>query len=185
MALVNANTIANSAGTGAPSLPFGAAGITDGSSVVAGSIGQVIESVVTSDFSQSTPTVSTYYDATSGSVSLTAGIWRITAFGVGLLQQTSSNANLATMQMAIRDGSNNVRIVSAVSTAYDNGATSIDTILGSVYLEDYVNITSTTTYKISIRYVNFDGTASVSAISLRTSAASYGDRYFIRGLRIA
>lgn len=158
-------------------------GITSGTSAAAGNAGETIESVVTSEFSSASPTVSTFVDATSGSISLTAGNWVITAFGCLMHAQTASSTNIAVPILAIRDGANTVIESANGAMTTTNGTVTIDGTFTPVTLTYRVSISGTTTYKLSLKYENFNGTASVSSLRLRVANTIYPNHYYIRAIR--
>jgi hypothetical protein len=158
-------------------------GVVDGVAASAGDVGEILETNSFADFQQATPTVDTYYDVTSASVTLTAGCWLLEAAG-DLEVIFSTGDATARMALVIRDSSNNLIAESWLCQPYK--ATS-DGCFGTVRAADYVNISSSTTYKISIKWHTAFGSPTVSFIGLRkdTNANNaYSRDNYIRGIRI-
>lgn len=134
------------------------AGITSGAAQTAGYIGEEIISAVSAAFTQASPTSGTTYDITNATITLTAGVWDIDAH-VDMLLSFSSGVNITwDLTLILRDSSNNeLRATRRRNTsATASGACPEQ---GSDIMPYRVNITGSTTYKLSV-LANWDtGTA--------------------------
>jgi hypothetical protein len=162
-------------------------GTNNGTAPTAGCVGEVIETVLTNGYwEQNSPGAAGWYDVTSLSMTLTAGHWMITFFGVIQGQQSSSGAAIMVPYVGIRTGSTVLISSQAGFQAYPGG---YFIITAPVNLETRVNISSSTTYKISMGYGDYTGTpCTPTAIRMRYDWGSqflYSETTFIRGVRIS
>lgn len=165
------NNITNKAGTGAPEFDYGIKGRTDGVAIPAGSVGEVLEDTSTSNESLGDPGDLIWTD-TARSISLTAGVWRIEV--QAWLQLSVSGATALAefdTRMAIRTGSTVVNGSEVGQTHVLESATAPKHRGTTLTTYVYVNISSTTVYKLSARRAFFGG-ASTGTISINVR----GDR---------
>lgn len=160
-------------------------GQSSGTAVASGNIGEMIEYTTTSDFSQGSPTQNTWYDVTSASISITAGVWRVYASGTaGLNWSNSSGTPFPTPHMGIRDGSNTL-LASAIATTPSGSSSASTSYFGTTFAECYQAVGSTTTIKLSVKWSQATGgTASVSNVDLRADPTYYSS-IVLRAVRIA
>jgi len=132
------------------------------------------------------PTENTIYD-TTGTLSLTPGVWIITA-KVNMQGNATSdnNARIPWFMAILRDGANNIITQASFNHTYDVTVASPG-FAGTLNLNAYVLIAATTSYKVSLKWRNaVGGTITVSSFSVQNDAgvnAYYGDQY-IRAVRI-
>lgn len=156
--------------------PMGARNVigdTSGTTVPAGYLGEVINSSALAGISQNTPVSGTFYDD-SGTLSLTPGRWLIFAtISGGINGPTVGSAiQVPILYGAIRQGS------STLATAEITSAqTSTFSCYGSTGLSTPVSISSTTVYKVSIRWAPNSGAPTVTNIEL---AAAQSQLYAMR-----
>lgn len=143
-------------------------GMTDGSSATAGYLGEVISATVVS-ISQASPTSNTYYDGT-GTISLTPGSWLIIAlFATNMTNPgTAGSGVVPIMQPAIRTGSTTVQ-----ETYLANGNVNGQTNYAAGTIVASVNISSTTIYKQSIRWVPNSGSPTVGSFGMSAAESSF------------
>lgn len=164
--------------------PIGARNVigdTTGSTVPAGYIGEVIQTNVTTSFAQSTPVLGTLYDVTGVNISLTPGSWTIWAQSdVNITTNDAVTTRLAFAEIAIRDGSNNeLQKVRATTIAYGNSGVT-PTAYGNGIVSLNVNISSTTTYKMSIRAVNVTGSPVMLSLDAAATSVSPSKIWAVR-----
>lgn len=164
--------------------PVGARNIvgdTSGTAVPTGYIGEIVQTNVTSNFTQSTPVLGTLYDVTGVNISLTPGNWTIWAQSdMNVTTNDAVTTRLAFGEIAIRDGSNNeLQKVRATPIAFGNSGNN-QTAYGNGVVSLNVNISSTTTYKMSIRAVNVTGSPSMSGIDAAASSVSPSKIWAVR-----
>lgn len=152
--------------SGALTASSGVVGRTDGATVPSGYIGEKISATSSSFFTG--PTVNnTFSDVTSLSIPLTPGVWRIDSFA--LCQFYVSGVNTASSYKfgsAIRDGANTIINQDEMVI---NPITSSLTVPGLVSMKSsspHVIVTTTTTYKVSVRFVYSGGAADIGTKAL-------------------
>ncbi len=166
-----------------PAAPY--VGQTDGTTVAAGNIGEVLEYTTSTDFSQGSPVQNAWYDVTSASVTITPGVWRIYASGTaGLNWSNSSGTPFPTPHMGIRTAANTL-LASAVATTPGGSSSAFTSFFGTTFAEAYQAVGSSTTIKLSVKWSQATaGTASVSNIDLRADPIYYSS-IVLRAIRIA
>jgi len=141
----------------------------DGSSV--GLVGQTIKEVsISSNWSQASPTQSTFYDVTDMTLTLEPGRWMLFASAFINVSQSSS-ANIAAPNLAIRTAANSL-IASGIAGPTIGG--NVTQVRGQVAIHRSVFISTATTYKLSMRWERHTGAApTVSNLSVITDAGFY------------
>lgn len=156
-------------------------GRTSSTTSLTGYFGEEIKAISSSSVTvNSTPAYNTWYDITGLSITLTAGVWDLSAMGsftMGTNSATWGSQNIS-FNLAVRDSSNNIIYNGwSASSASPNWGTRM-----IITLTPYrVQITSSTTYKLSLRVGDDYGTTTLGALFAR------GDLGFlsIRALRVA
>jgi len=139
-----------------------------------GKVGELISTLLTSIYQIGSPTASTYYDVTSGNITVTPGVWLISFNGT---VQLTTNATVGTtgMYFSLRIGSSVVTTiiplnVPASSNFYANASLAFPTV-----------VTATQTFKLSMQAVALSGTYNCTEILLRNDLANS----LLRACRIA
>lgn len=156
-------------------------GVTNGTAPPTGAIGEQILCSSTSQWLQSSPSSGTEYD-TNVSCTLTAGDWDITVFNIsGYFQgNTSGSPEIFTY---LTDSSN-----THIATGYWNPVPAATLASSaepqtSVTFNARVLITTSTTYKIRMKWDAFSGSPTISDLEARCNAASPSGCY-IKAVRI-
>ena len=163
----------------------------DGTAVPAGSVGEKLEVADWTTFTQATPTENTIYDITGASLTLTKGVWRIVQKINMQSNATSDNGQRSPWVLALmRDSSNSIIDQATLPSPYFSGVTTSGfNNVGTVLVEAYVSISSSTTYKASMKWRNAQGgTVTVASMSSNTDIGAnsyYGGGQYIRAIRIA
>jgi hypothetical protein len=135
-------------------------GITSGSSISAGNVGEVMTASGNTQDGVTGGTLGTYYDISGVSVSLTAGLWMIFTGGIAQAVRTGGG-NAAYMKASIRDGSGTIYQSNGVCVfGSANGA--LGDWMGPLVVATYANISTTTTFKLSIVAISYIGSPTFS-----------------------
>ena len=153
----------------------GIAGNTSGSAAAAGTIGEVISASLAGN-SVSSPSMGTWYDDT-GTLTLTAGNWSIYCnVGVQGNNPGSMSAGAAPIVFSgIRTGSTVLTFVGG-AIAQTSGNVFGDTNA----LSAVVNISTSTTYKISIKWGSTSGSPTLGSMVSQNTGGGSGSFYAIR-----
>ena len=146
-----------------------------GAAIPAGYQGEVIQSVSTSNVSHSSPVSGTYYGpAGVPSVTLTPGVWAITAQSLLEYVATASATTIAT-RLQLWNVTDSASIVSGAILQRTETVGG-----GTITLQSVVNITANKVYKLEFGYLNWSGSSTVSTINSRGDQGSV----FIRAVRL-
>lgn len=146
-------------------------GTTTNGLAIDGFVGEKQCAASTASFSQSNPTDATYYDDTNLSLSIGAGQWFLYASGTLLCNWSSgSNSGSATV-FSIRTSAN------AIITSYMGGfcgdpAVYSDGTVDKAFAFAVVNLSGSTTYKVSIGVFSLAGTPVFTSIANRADLFS-------------
>lgn len=165
-------------------------GLAAGASPSSGNIGETLAFSRTSDFSQSTPTLGTWYDITSASLTLTAGNWLLIAEAdMNITSNDSVTTRLTCGEFAIRENTTTIYKGLGTPIAFGNGTigTALDSLrtgYGRAALTFFVSLSSAPAnpYKLSIRAVNVSGNPGVLDV---TAAATSENPIIFRAIRIS
>ena len=157
-------------------------GQVSAAAISAGYIGETITATSASNESSGATAANTYYDSTNLQLTVTAGVWHVeVTTSVFSVYGGTANTNGATA-LAIRTGStvvNEVLVHTWGDTAGGNAR--ITENMSGMHLTTYVNVSSSTTYKASLRWQATSGTPSNSTIAFRGTNTTG----IIRATRIA
>lgn len=165
-------------------------GLVSGASPAAGYIGETLAFSRTSDFSQTTPTLNTWYDITSATLTLTAGNWLLIAEAdMNITTNDSTTTRLSFAELAIREDTAIIYKGRGTPIAFGNGSigSALDnfrTGYGRATLVFFVSLSSAPVnpYKLSIRAVNVTGSPTMSDV---TAAATTDNPILFRALRVS
>jgi len=141
-------------------------GITDGSPVAAGYVGEVVEYKTTTDVVGST-TLGTYTDVIANCI-LTAGIWEIDVIAECYLD-VGTTGGIGIIALALTDNSNNIiREFYGSSVEALTGYTNITR--STIPIKYIANITTSTTYKVRFAPINETGGPVINNLSVHGTA---------------
>jgi len=129
-------------------------GIASGGTIASGYIGEKLEVTSTSIFTQSNAASGTYYDYTSMSLTLTPGVWRLSCNLPIEGVYSSGGAGSTIVAGAIRTGSTEV-ISGCVGLVGASVAEPMQTLFNTFSGSTIVNISASTTYKLSIKHNHY------------------------------
>jgi hypothetical protein len=138
-------------------------GDTSGTAVPVGYVGEVISgTTILTENSTTSPVQGTYYDVASPhTITLTSGVWRIVA-SIGQIYTDATGTGYRMMAVSIRTSTNlviNEKISSIIPPT--PGFTA-----AGAHLEEVINITTNTTYKLSYKFLGFSGALTPTVIGI-------------------
>jgi hypothetical protein len=154
-------------------------GAGDGTAVPAGFIGEKLEATITSTFTQASPVAQTIYDVTGLSISVTPGVWVMSAFGV--VQVSCANTSVTGVLYLRDSANNNIQF----ATGSQGHPTTQFTQTSALYISETIVVSSTTTYKVSAANRKTTGTAQTTPTLAVAVGADYAVNAYIRAVRIA
>ena len=156
-------------------------GRTNGSSPSAGYIGERKVATRSTLFTQASPAVNTYYDVTSLSLSLEAGIWDVYTQIPGNAE-TLGGSGYAVMGAAIRRSDNTV-FGSCLGSFAGVGLTPSN-VVANLVVKTRISISATTVFKTSVILAAFSGSPTFANFHVRAEILG-GESCLLEAVRIA
>jgi hypothetical protein len=150
----------------------GVLGNTDGVAVSSGYVGQLVQAASTTAFVVASPAINTYYDVTGLSITLTPGVWLITAqIGFLGLEITAGTSGATISYLALMSGVSTIEAEAAGGdagggvSAYGMNTISVQGV--NVLIQKAVS--TTTTFKLAIQGKRIAGASTMIANGLNTN----------------